>query len=112
MLAHTWSDWRPFPDPREGDYLYAPFGPGVYLLRHPSTGELILFGRSGNVVSRISSLLPKPLGRGTRRNEAKRQYVLDHIDDVEYRTLACKDVKESVPVEGELARNGRYIFNT
>ena len=28
-----WSDWLPFPDPRQAGYLNAPLGAGVYELR-------------------------------------------------------------------------------
>lgn len=75
MPDQDWSEWRPFPDPRQGDYLYAPFGPGVYELRHRTSGEVILFGQSGNVAHRMTSLLPRPLGQGHRSNRAKQDYV-------------------------------------
>ncbi len=29
-----WSNWKSFPDPRKGEYLYAPLGSGVYQLRN------------------------------------------------------------------------------
>jgi len=107
-----WSEWRSFPDPRQQAYLYAPFGPGVYELRHRSTGELILFGRGKNVAYRMSSLLPQPLGQGHRDNKEKQAYVLEHIDDVEYRTLACTSDEAAIDVENELKARGGYRFPT
>jgi len=80
---NEWSEWRPFPNPRRGDYLQAPFGPGVYELRHKSTGDLILFGQSKNVAWRMSSLLPAGLGCGTRGNSEKRDYVRKHLADID-----------------------------
>ena len=83
MPAGTWSSWKAFPDPRTGAYLYAPFGPGVYELRNARTSELVLFGRSKNLAWRMSSLLPRPHGAGSRRNEEKKKYVLTHLADIE-----------------------------
>jgi hypothetical protein len=112
MPAHNWSEWLPFPDPRKGDYLHAPFGPGVYELRHRKSGAFILFGQSSYVAQRMTSLLPEPLGQGHRSNEEKRKYVLAHIDDIEYRTLACADANEARQIERDLKANGRYKFST
>jgi hypothetical protein len=111
MPHKNWSEWRPFPDPRQGDYLHAPFGPGVYELRHRASGELILFVQGGNIAYRMTSLLPKPLGQGHWSNQAKRDYVQEHLDDIEYRTLACVDIEEAKQVESALEK-GRYRFNT
>lgn len=103
-----WSEWRPFPDPREGGYLIAPFGPGVYELRHHSTGQGILFGEGGNLAARMSSLLPEPLGCGTRRNEGKRRHVLEHLADVEYRTMATDSREDAKMAEAYIrARRGK-----
>lgn len=108
----SWSKWLPFPDPRKGGYLHAPFGPGAYELRNRQTDEYVLFGNSENVAYRMSSLLPAPLGTGTRTNEDKKQYVLENIADVEYRTLACETKEQAEQEERVLKNSGkRYIFN-
>src|SRR4051794_16385067 len=88
-VMSKWSVWRSFPDPREGGYLNAPFGPGVYQIRNRLTAEMVLFGRGANCAARMTSLLPKPLGTGTRNNTAKRDYVLSHLKDLEYRCFPC-----------------------
>ena len=67
------SEWRKFTDTRNGKYLVAPFGFGVYQLKNSKTNEFTLFGSGNNLAYRMSSLLPKPYGQGTRRNEAKRE---------------------------------------
>jgi hypothetical protein len=108
--VYEWSKWHNFPDPREGEYLYAPFGPGVYQLRRISTHEYITPGSGGNVAHRMSSLLPAPLGCGIRRNEDKRSYVLKYLDDVEYQTLACASKEEAKEKEDELKRNHQYVY--
>jgi hypothetical protein len=107
-----WSEWRAFPDPRQGELLIAPYGPGLYELRHWH-GKLILFGSSAHVASRMSSLLPHPYGTGTRNNTAKRNYVLAHCDDIEYRTLATATVEEARSIEAHLKAVGdNYVFAT
>ncbi len=110
--AGTWSPWRTFPDPREQAYLYAPFGPGVYELRNSQTGELVLFGRGQNLAYRMTSLLPKPYGAGTRNNADKRKFVLEHLANIEYRTIACTSYTQAKEKERELRTTNDYIFPT
>ena len=90
-----WSRWSAFPDPEEGGYLCAHFGPGVYELRNRETGQLVLFGRGKNLAYRMSSLLPAPWGAGNRNNVDKRKYVREHLTRIEYRTKACTSDKQS-----------------
>ena len=103
-----------FPDPINGRYWYlsAPFGPGVYELRRRSSGELILFGKSKNVAHRMTSLLPRPFGSGGRKNTAKRDYVFDHLADIEYRTKYCLDELAAHAEERRLKNDGTYLFPT
>jgi hypothetical protein len=106
-----WSSWELFPDPRKRGILIAPFGPGCYELRNGN--QLVLFGRGKNTASRMGSLVPGPLGSGTRNNSAKKGYVLENIGIIEYRTLACSSPEEAVPEEGKLRKNKRdYLFPT
>lgn len=107
----SWSKWIPFPDPRKNGYLYAPFGAGVYELRRRSTGRKVLFGKGGNLAFRMSSLLPKPYGCGVRKNKQKREYVLEYIEDIEYRTLPCSSIEEANFEEIKLKKNrDDYLF--
>jgi len=110
----NFNEYRPYPDPRKSEYLHAPLGPGVYDLRHIKSKENILFGIGGRCAHRMSSLLPKPLGTGTRNNEKKRNYLLDNIEDIEYRTYACQTREEAVDIERKIKQtpNNGYIFNT
>jgi Nuclease subunit of the excinuclease complex len=110
-MKYTWSKWRPFPDPRKAELLTAPIGPGCYELRRRA--QFILFGMGNNVAARMSSLLPHPHGSGTRRNAEKREYVLRHIAEIEYRTLACSSSAEAADIERELKRSQTaYHFGT
>lgn len=104
-----WSEWRLFPDPRAAGILIAPIGPGCYELRHRT--QLVLFGKGNNVAYRMSSLLPPPQGCGTRNNVDKRDYVLTHIAEIEYRTLACSSPQEADTVERKLKKDSAdYLF--
>jgi hypothetical protein len=107
-----WSQWLPFPDPRKRQFLNAPFGPGVYQVRHRSQTDMVLFGIGGHCAARMSSLLPKPLGTGTRNNSSKRKYLLQNIDDLEYRCLACESRSDAEKVERKIRSECKYLFAT
>ena len=108
----NWSEWQTFPAAEINRFPDAPSGEGVYELRRKSTGQYVLVGKSVEVAHRMLSLLPKPYGRGTRNNSRKREYVLENISDIEYRTLACETEGEAVAIERQLLATGKYHFNT
>lgn len=108
----NWSEWMKFPDPRKGEYLYAPYGCGVYQLRNFETGENILFGRGKHLAQRISSLLPSPYGSGTRKNSNKRLYVFEKLNKIEYRTISFTNENEAKAFERVLKQSKEHIFNT
>ncbi len=109
---NSWTNWIAFPDPRNFGVLVAPYGPGVYDLRNKATDELVLIGMGSNCANRMSSILPKPLGCGARKNSAKRQYVFEHLGDIEYRCLPCSDSQHAKQIERQLLANHNYIFST
>jgi hypothetical protein len=110
-VSGIWSDWRPFPDPKKCGILIAPFGAGCYELRLGD--EKILFGSSKYVALRMTSLLPRPYGAGTRRNTKKREFVLTHLQSIEYRTLPCVSGAEAKELETEMrAELDAYWFST
>ncbi len=110
----NWSRFHPFPDPRKGGILHAPLGPGVYDLRRISTGKPILLGIGSRCAHRMTSLLPQPIGTGTRNNSRKRKYLLRHLKDIEYRTRPCTSREEAADIERDIkrTRGHRYSFNT
>ena len=59
-MVTPWGTWKPFPDPRSGQHLDAPIGPGVFEVRHTGTGEQIAFGHSKSVAQSLAILMPKP----------------------------------------------------
>lgn len=107
-----WSEWGPFPNPEKGEYLYAPFGAGVYQLRNKKEQKYVLFGTGSHLAYRMSSLLPEPYGQGTRKNTGKRNYVLKNIDDIEYRTIAFASKEMAKSFENFVKIKESYIFNT
>jgi len=109
-IKYNWSEWRDFPDPGKQDYIYAPFGYGVYQLKNKQTNDYVMFGRGKNLAYRMTSLLPK--GSGTRNNTEKREYVLVNLKNVLYRTVACKTERETKIIEKELKELNIHIFNT
>ena len=84
----------------------------MYDLRRISSGQLVYCGSGKNVALRMTSLLPSPLGAGTRNNAALRQYVPKHLADIEYRTLACADKAAAQADEHTLKDQGAYLFST
>lgn len=112
LYKNAWSDWISFPDPRKGEFLFAPFGSGVYQLRNKKTNEFVLFGTSKNLAFRMTSLLPKPFGAGKRKNNDKRNYVLNNIQDIEYRTISFIDNIDAKRFESYIKHVENYLFNT
>ena len=112
VAVSTWSEWRPFPDPRAGGILVAPLGPGVYEVRNRETDEHVLVGESKNVSARMASLLPHPDGTGTRDNQDKREYVGGHLGVLDYRTRAFATKADAKAYERQLRRTTTYIFPT
>lgn len=108
---YNWSEWKPFPNPEKLEYINAPIGLGVYQLKNKKTGEYVLFGNGKNIAHRMTSLLPKPLGQGTRKNEEKREYVLNNIHNIEYRTVACTNEIEAKKIEDELRKLHIHLSN-
>tara|TARA_R110000764_G_scaffold148828_1_gene236609 strand:+ start:809 stop:1159 length:351 start_codon:yes stop_codon:yes gene_type:complete len=112
LEKYNWSEWRNFPDPRKGEYLIAPIGKGLYQLFNKKTSEYILFGTSLYCSLRMSSLLPKPHGQGTRNNKFKREYVIENIADIKYRTVAFLTEVEMKGTEREIRKMKLHKYNT
>ena len=112
LEKYNWSKWRNFPDPRKGEYLNAPIGFGLYQLKKVKSNEFILFGIGKNCAYRISSLLPLPYGQGTRNNNFKRDYVLENISDIQYRTLSFISKENMSNTEKEIKRLKLHKFNS
>lgn len=112
-MTADWSAWRQFSDFKAEGFPEASAGPGVYELRHRSTGKRILVGESKTLAKRMRSLMPKSHGgRGTRNNSGKRDYVAEHLPDVQYRTCDCATKAEAQALERRLFGKHSYVFPT
>ena len=109
-MKMKWSEYKPFPDPRKLEYLHAPFGAGIYELLNTKTKELIKVGEGANVAERMSSLLPKPYGASGRNNQPLRDYILQNLKSIAYRTLPCIDKGEAMSIEKQLRKTQIYMF--
>lgn len=108
-----WSPWLPFPDPRKGQFVRAPIGPGGYELRRRDDGQrLVLVGLGKSVAYRLASLLPSPYGQGTRNNSEKRLYVLENLPKLQYRCCATASRKWAQKLERRLQKKSEYLFRT
>lgn len=112
LEMYNWSEWRNFPDPRKGDYLIAPLGYGLYQLKNIKSNEFILFGIGNNCAYRFSSLLPRPYGQGTRNNNFKRDYVLENISNIQYRTISFLSKENMRKTEKEIKNLKLHKFNS
>jgi hypothetical protein len=59
----------------------------------------------------MCSLLPPPLGTGTRKNMQLREYVFEQLAEVEYRTLPCATKEEAEQVQNRLLATRHYRFH-
>lgn len=109
--SNQWSQWLPFPDPKNRGILCAPFGPGVYQLRNNKTNEFVLFGQGKNVSERMTSLLPNQVNSNKRRSEVKKRYVYENLRGIEYRTIALDDKEDAVDFEKYVKQQEKYIYN-
>ncbi|MNS53125.1 hypothetical protein D3C72_858710 [compost metagenome] len=112
LEKYNWSEWLPFPDPRKGEILIAPFGCGLYQLKNTSNEEFILFGIGCNCAHRMTSLLPSPFGQGTRNNNFKRDYLLSNLSSIVYRTISFLNENEMKLTEKEIKKLNIHKFNT
>ena len=107
-----WTNWQSFPDPTKGDYLHAPFGPGVYQLRNNKANMYVYCGEGKNTAYRMSSLLPSPLGQGTRNNNELREYVIANLKHITYRTLHCSTKAEAKSMEYVVKTANQHLFDS
>jgi len=122
MNRLNWSSWQSMPDPKcygkslavvLQKFVHNHNQPGVYQLRNSKTAEFILFGIGVNLARRMGSLLPKEHGGvGKRRNFRKRDYVWDHLPNIEFRTICCNTRLEAQLIEKEIKNYNTHIFNT
>jgi hypothetical protein len=93
-MTGNWTNWKTFPNAERGEHIEAPIGPGIYEVRHVSTGDLAAFDASSNVAYALSALVRRPQSRTW-----KRFFGTDNGswigNDLEYRTCAAASFSEA-----------------
>jgi hypothetical protein len=104
-MINPWTNWKLLPDPKLGEAIDAPVGPGLYEVRRMSTGELAAFGPAANVAQAMAALRLHPRPPSwlllARRHEPG--------DDFEYRTRATATKAEAKTVANSL-RGRRNVY--
>jgi len=98
----AWTPWRTFPSPHSGT-LDAPAGPGVFEVRHVTSGAQIAFSVSANVAESLAILTRSPAS-GLFAIFARRGCGY-RPQDLEYRVCATASMKEARAEQDRL--NGR-----
>jgi hypothetical protein len=111
-MKTNWTIWQPIGAPEQCRQIAAPAGPGVYQLQNKKTKQMVLFGIGVECKRRMKSLFPAPYGTGKRNNGEKREYVLKHWRDIEYRTFATATREQAKLIEDEIKTQRTHIFNT
>lgn len=109
-MISEWTKWKQFPDPRKLEYFSAPFGAGAYEIKNRRTKELLKAGEGGNVAERMCSLLPRPHGASGRNNTPLIEYILENLQDISFRTIACSTKEEAEIIQNDLRRKNDYKF--
>lgn len=81
-MVDQWTSWKKFPEPKLGEHLDAPLGPGVYELRNAMSGEMLAFGHSPNVASTLTKQLTPSFWQRMRGTAPD-------LRNIEYRTMAA-----------------------
>lgn len=104
-MISTWSEWKRYPKAARGEKLEAPIGPGVFEVRHTSSGALFAFDATDNLALALSSLSLGPKSFASwfgRRDPAV-------VPDLEYRTYATS-TREDAKVVAERMIGRREAF--
>lgn len=104
-MISTWSEWKRYPKATRGEKLEAPIGPGVFEVRHTSSGALFAFDAVDNLAHALSSITSGP--KSFTAWFGKRDPVA--LPDLEYRTYATS-TREEAKVVAERMIGRRETF--
>ncbi|MBX9820408.1 hypothetical protein [Afipia birgiae] len=105
-MITTWSEWKHYPKAVRGERLEAPIGPGIFEVRHASSGALFAFEATDNIAHALSSITSGP--KSFASWFGKRDPVTSL--DLEYRTFATSTREEAkVAAERMLGRREAYL---
>ncbi|MBN8979808.1 MAG: hypothetical protein J0I29_00820 [Rhizobiales bacterium] len=105
MIA-AWSEWKRYPKIARGEALVAPAGPGIFEVRHVSSGALFAFADTGNLAEALSNLAfgsKSLLSFFGRRNPLA-------LPDLEFRTLSTASRADAkIAAERVIGRREAYM---
>ena len=105
MIA-TWSDWKRYPKVAGGERLEAPIGPGIFEVRHVSSGALFAFTHTGNLVEALSNLA---FGSKSVLSFFGRREPIT-LPDLEYRTFSTASRADAkIAAERVIGRREAYM---
>jgi hypothetical protein len=105
-MISTWTDWKRYPRASRGENIEAPIGPGIYEVRHASSGALFSFGAVDNLAVALAQLqvTPKSLTSWFGRREAA------DVLELEYRTCATSSKGDAkIAAERMIGRRDTYM---
>lgn len=106
MIA-TWSEWKRYPKIARGEALEAPIGPGIFEVRHVSSGALFAFDSAESLSEALSNLAfgSKSLLSwfGGRREPVT-------LPDLEFRTISTATrAQAKIAAERVMGRREAYM---
>ena len=94
----NWTTWKRFPDPRRGESIEAPIGPGVYEVREVASGDVVAFDHADSVARALATLRkPPPRAWLFRRSKL-------NGGELEYRTCAAASHSDARVMVEQLRR--------
>jgi hypothetical protein len=107
-MINGWTGWKRFPLAGLSESIEAPIGPGVYEVRHMTSGALMAFGHTGNLARTLATIGPQPRRPVWRALFARRNG--RRPGEVEYRTCATATRGEAKTVARHLlGRRDTYL---
>ena len=105
MIA-TWSEWKRYPKIARGESLEAPIGPGIFEVRHVSSGALFAFASADTLAVALSDL---SFGsKSVLSFFGKRDLVT--LPDLEFRTISTATrAQAKIAAERVLGRREAYM---
>lgn len=105
MIA-TWSEWKRYPKVTRGERLEAPIGPGIFEVRHVSSGALFAFADTGNLAEALSNLA---FGSKSLLSFFARREPIS-LPDLEYRTFSTASRADAkIAAERVIGRREAYM---
>lgn len=105
-MITTWSEWKRYPKAARGETLVAPISPGIFEVRHASSGALFAFEAADNLAQALSHITSGSKSFVSWFGKRDSATTLD----LEYRTFATSTREEAkVAAERMAGRREAYM---